>query len=146
MVTSSLLSTLIFSYSTLKSVRFHRYLDAHACCILYYFNRICLFFLAILKQQPKSVVWAYVCMYVFVCSWVLQVDGPAPWGWRHYSKKVQGCALAEPCDPCCLTYAPGWLENLTFFPANHMLDTLNFTVRFRVLGSLVIFGTNEILA
>ena len=35
---------------------------------------------------------------------------PLLWG-----EDLQGCTLAEPSDPWCLTFALGWLENLTFF-------------------------------
>ena len=40
---------------------------------------------------------------------------------------IQGCALVAPGGPCCLTFAPEKLENLSFFCRNHMQGTLDFT-------------------
>ena len=39
----------------------------------------------------------------------------------------EGCALAKPGCPWCLTFALGRLENHSFFGRNPMLVTLNFT-------------------
>ena len=52
----------------------------------------------------------------------------------------QGCALVEPGGPLCLTFAPGRLENLTFFIKYYN----SYTVypgfhRFRSLGSFQFF-------
>ena len=32
-----------------------------------------------------------------------------------YVSLIQGCALAEPCDPWHITFAQGQLENIRFF-------------------------------
>ena len=52
----------------------------------------------------------------------------------------QGCALAVPGDPRCLTFALGWLENLSFFLTKLYAGHPGF-LKFRVtvLGSLHFF-------
>ena len=42
------------------------------------------------------------CLYAHICIWI-----------KYYY--YQGCALAEPGGPWCLTFVPGRLENLSFF-------------------------------
>ena len=53
----------------------------------------------------------------------------------------QGCALAVPSDPGCLTFALGWLENLSFFSHKSYAGHPGF-LKFRVtvLGSVHFFN------
>lgn len=113
-----------------------------------YFNRICLF-LAILKQQPISVVWAHVfCMFLGVTSW-----WTSSMRLKILQSKSSGLCSCRAWWPLVPNLHSWVTQKSYFFSCKSYAEHPKF-YRFRVLcslefslkHSLVIFGTNEILA